>query len=114
MKKVEFITLEDEQDLIVSFALAPSGQENLTLLRAPHYEHLLPPEERRATVSLSSRREEGDHVTSVLWKDVHVEVESEKHSYSLEASAISQEDKDDVISVLRKMLKDGELHVPAA
>ena len=66
MKQVEFITLEDEQDLIVSFALAPSGEESLTLLRAPHYEHLLPEQDRRATVSLSSQREEGDYVKSVL------------------------------------------------
>ena len=114
MKHVEFITLEDEQDLVVSFALAPSGQESLTLLRAPHYEHLLPPEERRATVSLSSQREEGDHVKSVLWQGSRVEVRSEKHTNVLEASAITQEDKDGAVAVLRKMVKDGELHVPAA
>ena len=114
MKKVAFITLEDEQDLIVSFALAPSGQESLTLLRAPHYEHLLPEQDRRATVSLSSHREEGDYVKSVLWQGSRVEVTSEKHKYVLEASAITRQDKDDTVAILRKLVREGELRVPAA
>ena len=114
MRHVEFITLEDEQDLIVSFALAPSAQESLTLLRAPHYEHLLPPEERRATVSLSSHREEGDHVVSVLWQGSSIKVQSERHTYLLEALAITPEEKEEALVVLRKMAKNTELHVSAA
>jgi hypothetical protein len=107
MKRVEFITLEDEQDLIVSFALAPAGQHSLTLLRAPQYEYLLPEENRRPTVSLSSAREEGDYLTSVLWKGSHVEVHSEKHAYVLDASPISEEEKAEAVVVLRKLAKGG-------
>ena len=114
MNKVEFITLEDEQGLVVSFALAPSGRESLTLLRAPHYEHLLPEQDRRATVSLSSHREEGDYVKSVLWQGSRVEVTSEKHKYVLEASAITRQDKDKAVAILRKLVREGELRVPAA
>ena len=65
-------------------------------------------------VAVGSTREEGDHVKSVLWQGSRVEVRSEKHTYVLEASAITQEDKDGAVAVLRKMVKDGELHVPAA
>jgi len=51
MKRVEFITVEDETDLIVSFAIAPSAYQSLTLLRSPQHEVLFPDYERSGYVS---------------------------------------------------------------
>jgi hypothetical protein len=59
MLRVEFITTEDEADLIVSFAIAPAAERSLTLLRSPQYEHLLPEEERGITVDPFDPRELG-------------------------------------------------------
>ncbi len=66
MLRVEFITTEDEQDLIVSFAIAPSAERSLTLLRSPMYEHLLPVEEQGITVGpLDLKEVEPDFLRSV-------------------------------------------------
>src|SRR3970040_1213533 len=51
---VSFITTEDSDDLIVSFALAddePGEIVTLMLLRTPKYESLLPEDERGVSVS---------------------------------------------------------------
>jgi len=111
MKRVEFITLEDEEDLVLSFALSPAGHHSLTLLRTPQYEHLLPEEDRRPTVSFSAANEDGDYLTSVLWQGSRVEVRSEKHVYVLDASAISEEDKEQALIVLHKLAKGGVFRV---
>lgn len=111
MKHIEFVHIEDEKDLVVSFALAPGGQHSLTLLRSPQYEHLLPPEDRRPTVSLSSAPDGDDYLISVLWQGPRVEVRSDKHVYLLDSSALSEEDRIEAFAVLRKMATGGVFHL---
>ena len=51
---VSFITVQDDDDLIVAFAIAledPGEIASLILQRTPKYELLLPPEERGVAVS---------------------------------------------------------------
>jgi hypothetical protein len=55
MKRVEFITNEDETDLIASFAIALSANQSLTLLRSPQHEVLFPYYERCGYVSKTRR-----------------------------------------------------------
>ena len=55
MHRVDFITTERGDDLIVSFAIVagdfPGDILSLTLLRTPKYEFILDPDERGVSVS---------------------------------------------------------------
>jgi hypothetical protein len=115
MLQVEFITSEAEQDLIVSFAIAPSANRSLTLLRSPQYEHLLPEEERGATVApLDPKEVETDFLVSVKWLGVRVIVKTQRHEYKLDVSAVPENEVVEAKAVLRKMVKDGSAHVDGA
>jgi hypothetical protein len=115
MLRVEFITTEDEQDLIVSFAIAPSAERSLTLLRSPQYEHLLPEEERGITVGpLNPQEVEPDFLRSVQWLGSRVTVKTERHEYKLDISAVAEDEVAQAKAVLRKMVKDGAAHVDGA
>lgn len=115
MLQVEFITSEDEQDLIVSFALAPSANRSLTVLRSPQYEHLLPEEERGATVGpLDPSEVETDFLVSVHWLSAHVVVTTQRHEYKLNIAAVAENEVAEAKAVLRKIVKDGSAHVDGA
>lgn len=49
-KYVPFLSVEDDDDLIVSFALGEHASTSLTLLRTPKYEFILTEEERGVAV----------------------------------------------------------------
>jgi hypothetical protein len=103
---------EAEQDLIVSFAIAPSANRSLTLLRSPQYEHLLPEEERGATVApLDPKEVETDFLISVQWLGARVIVKTQRHEYELDVSAVSEDEVVEAKAVLRKMVKESSAHL---
>jgi hypothetical protein len=104
VQRVEFITVEDEQDLIVSFALAPSGHRSLTLIRTPQYESFLPEEEQGVTVSPPDRGELRDRLVIVDWKPPRVQLETEKHRYILDVSTVADDELADALRVLKDMI----------
>ena len=111
MLPVQFITSEDEQDLIVSFAIAPSAHRSLTLLRSPQYEHLLPKEERGATVApLDPKDVATDFLVSVRWLGHGVIVKTQRHEYKLDVSAVAESEVAEAQAVVRKMVKDGTVY----
>jgi hypothetical protein len=115
MLRVEFITAEDERDLIVSFALAPSAHKSLTLLRSPQYEFLLPEEERGINVTpLNPKDQDRDSVRVVQWQPRCVIVSTERHEYQLDISAVAEVEVAEAKAVLRKMVKDGAARVEGA
>jgi hypothetical protein len=115
MLRVEFITSESEQDLIVSFAIASAANRSLTLLRSPQYEHLLLEEERGATVApLDPEEVETDFLVSVQWLGARVVVKTQRHEYKLDISAVAENEVAEAKAVLRKMVKDGSAHVDGA
>jgi hypothetical protein len=115
MLRVEFITNEAEQDLIVSFALAPSAHRSLTLLRSPQYERLLPEDERGATVApLDPQDVETDFLVSVQWLGGQVIVKTQRHEYKLDISAVAESEVVEAKAVLLKMVKDGSAHADGA
>src|SRR5438445_18432 len=108
MLHVEFITVDDETDLVVSFALAPAAHRSLTLLRSPQYESLLPECERGVSVSrLDPNDQERDRLRLVQWGKSVVEVRTERHEYKLDVSAVDDDELNEAKAVLRKMVKDG-------
>lgn len=106
MKRVEFITVEDETDLIVSFAIAPGAHRSLTLLRSPQYEYLFPELERCASVSFDPSELDKDPLLSVQWGKSMVTVKTGRHVYKLDISAIDDNEITEAKTVLRKMVKD--------
>ena len=109
MQRVEFITVEEGQDLIVSFALAPSGHRSLTLIRSPQYEHLLPEEERGVTISPPDRGDVRDRLVAVDWRVPRVELKTEKHRYLVDVSAVADDELANALRVLTKMIRGAAL-----
>jgi hypothetical protein len=107
VKRIEFITIEDERDLIVSFALAPSAYRSLTLLRSPQYEWLLPEHERGISVSFDPGDPERDLLRWVQWHESSVTVKSQRHEYHLDVSAVAEDEVSQAKALLRKMVADG-------
>ena len=115
MLRVEFITTEDDADLVVSFALAPAAHKSLTLLRSPQYEFLLPEYERGVSVSaLDPNQVERDLLRSVQWHQSSVSVKTQQHEYKLDISEVTEEEVTEAKAVLRKMTKDGAANVEGA
>ena len=115
MLRVEFITTEDEQDLIVSFALAPAAHRSLTLLRSPQYEFLLPEYEHGVSVStLDPTKQEKDLLRLVRWHGTGVTVKTDRHECKLDIFAVAEKEILTAKAVLRKMVKDGAAHVEGA
>jgi hypothetical protein len=101
MKRVEFITIEDEPDLIVSFAIAPRAHRSLTLLRSPQYESLLQEYERIVSGSFDPSEVDGDSLLSVQWGPV----KTARHEYKLDISAVEDIEITELKTVLRKMVR---------
>jgi hypothetical protein len=115
MLRVDFITTEDEEDLVVSFALAPAAHKSLTLLRSPQFEFLLPDDERGISVSkLDPKDQERDLLRQVHWRGHTVTVATQRHEYTLDISAVAHNDIVEAKAVLRKMTEDGVANVDGA
>ena len=101
---VPFLTVEDSDDLIVSFALGEHAATSLTLLRTPKYEYLLPEEERGVSVgSGSSGKLDKELLVSVQWGSDIVQIKSTAQSYMLNITAVDPAEINDAKRVLRKM-----------
>ena len=104
---VNFITTEEGDDLIVSFALAeeePAEVVSLMLLRTPKYESLLPDEERG--VSVSHERDfddEGDYLRRVSFVGSVMTIESTRRRYELEMSQVDRHELKAAHRVLARM-----------
>ena len=114
MKRVEFITVEDDQDLVVSFAIAPAAHKSLTLLRSPQYDFLLPEEERGVSVSFGPSKVDRDLLVLLQWREASVVIKTEQREYELDIRAVEAEEVDEAKAVLRKMVRDGAARVEEA
>lgn len=111
-KHVPFITVEDSDDLIVSFGLGESAAHSLTLLRTPKFEPLLPEEERGVSVNdSSSTNPEREFLVSARWHSSVATIESTRKSYSLDIAAVDPAEIKFAKKVLRKMNFDHRFEV---
>jgi len=106
MKRVEFINIGDEPDLIVSFAIAPSAHRSLTLLQSPQYESLIPKYERVVSVCFDPSEVDEDSLRSVQWGQTIVTIKTGRHEYKLDISAVEAIEITKAKTVLRKMIKN--------
>lgn len=109
---VPFLTVEDDDDLIVSFGLGEHAENSLTLLRTPKFESMLDEGERGVSVGLGdSEAEGGELLISLTWSDKLVELESTARRYLLDVSTVDAEEVSAAKAVLRKMNFDGRFRL---
>jgi hypothetical protein len=109
MYRVEFITTEQGDDLIVSFAVAvgdfPGDVLSLTLLRTPKYEFILDPSEQGVSVSWEEDEDADESellLTAERSGDV-VKLITTTRQFILDVSHVDDDDLSCMRKVLHKM-----------
>jgi hypothetical protein len=105
---VSFVTVQDGNDLIVSFAIAdeePGEIISLILLRTPKYEGLLPPDERGVSVSHEAFPEDDDRdrLRRLKMSGSVVTVETTRAQYDLDVSDVDRRELLEAQRILKKM-----------
>ena len=120
MNKVKFLNLmEDDKDLIVSFALEDSerGVRSLTLLRTLFYEELLDEEERGVHVSLEGAEVEDENnnmLKQITINEGEIEIMSAYEKYKIDTSQIAPSEIDEMLNLLRKQNHDNRFIIQVA
>lgn len=101
---VPFVTVEDEDDWVVSFALGPRGTDRLTLVRTPHLEFMLRTEQRGVSVGVGAQAgQRPAQLVAVQWGHKCVDVVSTAKRYSLDISKVDNATRNAALRVLGKM-----------
>ena len=99
---VPFVMVEDEDDWVLSFALGPQGADRLTLVRTPHLEFMLRPEQRGVSVGAEAGQRPA-LLVAVQWGHKCVDVVSTAKRYSLDITKVDNATRDAALSLLGKM-----------
>jgi hypothetical protein len=105
---VTFITVQEGDDLIVSFAIAaeePGEIVSLILLRTPKYESILPADERGVSVSHESFPEDDDRdrLRRITVAGPVVTIETIRTQYSLDVSKVDRHELRAARRILKQM-----------
>lgn len=101
---VPFISIDDADDLVVSFGLGEHSSTSLTLLRTPKYESLIPEEERGVSVRTeASSFSEPELLRSVRWSGSEVEIQTSLRRYVLDVGSVNRAEMKEARVVLAKM-----------
>ena len=115
MYRVNFITTEQKDDLIVSFAVAagdfPADVLSLTLLRTPKFEFILDPDERGVSVSWEEDEDERELLLGVEYSKDIVKLNTTKREFALDVSHVADNDLSRMRKVLHKMNFDGVIRL---
>ena len=116
-RPVPLMTVEDEDDWIVSFALGPLGSRDaprLTLTRTPHLEFMLRPEQRGVSVGGVEAGQRPALLVAVHWGPRCVDVVSTARRYSLDISKVDAPTRAAALRVLGKMNFDQRFQLGSA
>ena len=115
MYRVNFITTEQKDDLIVSFAIAsgdfPGDILSLTLLRTPKYEFILNPDERGVSVSWEKDEDEQELLLEIEYSGDTVKLSTTRSEFTLDVSHVDDDDLSRMCKVLHKMNFDGVIRL---
>ncbi|WP_434667210.1 hypothetical protein P5W99_38495 [Paraburkholderia sp. A3BS-1L] len=118
METVAFISTENGDDLIVSFAVIdpadPTEVESLTLLRTPKYEHLLGDWERGVSVSFERYVEDDEELLEALHldrKSAVVRLTTSLRNYELDIRKIGEREVKAMRKVLTRMNYDRRIRL---
>jgi hypothetical protein len=95
------VTVEDEDDWVVSFALGHRGTDRLTLVRIPHLEFMLRPEQRVSAGARTGQRPA--QLVAVQWSHKCVDAVSTVKRYRLDISKVDNAARNAALRVLGKM-----------
>lgn len=114
---VEFLTIENGKDRIVSFAVvAPTmafGIQSLTLLRTPFYEPFLEEWERGVSVSFERYDDKDDHLEALHWDQPNavVRMKTRQREYELDLRNVDRGGRLAMCRVLKKMNFDRRIDI---
>lgn len=114
MHRVNFITTEQEEDLIVSFAVAgdsPGDILSLTLLRTPKYEFILDPDERGVSVSWEEDDDEDELLLQIEHSGDIVRLSTTRREFNLDMSRVDDAELKRMRKVLHKMNFDNAIRL---
>ena len=119
MERVVFINNEDQDDLIVSFAISDEedsgGVVSLILLRTPKYEFALEVYERGVEVSHESWPErEDDLLRRIRLGTQAATIDTSHQHYELDLSRVDSEEVQEACRILRKMNFDNSFNMETA
>jgi hypothetical protein len=115
MQRVNFITTERGDDLIVSFAVAagdfPGDILSLTLLRTPKYESILDPDERGVSVSWEEDEDENELLLAMERSGDVVKLNTTRREFIIDVSHVDDDDLSRMSKVLQKMNFDKKIRL---
>jgi len=117
MMEAAFITTEDGDDMIVSFAITdPDGDVlSLTLLRTPKYEFVFDDFERGVNVSYEdSDDDEGDLLEEFEIRGDAVRIATARQSYDVDIHRVGADEVEEAKRILDKMNFDGRFKLKFA
>lgn len=107
MENVSFITTEDSDDLIVSFAIPGANSfdvKSLTLLRIPKYEFILDDAERGVNVSYDDfPDDEDDYLEEIGVSRDFVKLVTSHRRYALGVRHVDDDQKKRMKRILKRM-----------
>ena len=110
MKNVSFITTENDDDLIVSFAIPDASfadVKSLTLLRTPKYDCILDDTERGVWVSYDDfPADDDDLLEAIEIQHQRVIIRTRHRDYDLSVRGVDPEEMEEAIQILKKMNVD--------
>jgi len=115
MVDVGFITTEDNDDLLVSFAIRVSDYadlKSLTLLRTPKYEFILDAAERGVKVFYDDYPDDEDDLLEELEIEEHVvKITTSHRSYTLDVQDVDSDEVKEALKILEKMNFDQQFRL---
>lgn len=115
MERVNFITTDSGDDLIVAFAIdrADLGEiRTLSLMRTPKYEFILDDSERGVSVSDEDREEDdNDLLEEIGFRGDELRIASRNTNYQLDCSRVDREELEDAKKILRAMNFDSRFRI---
>ena len=115
--RVQFISLEeDENDLIVSFALDDPdlGVRSLILLRTLFYEELMDKDEQGVKVSMEGDDFENEYLNvlnSIRIGEDEIEIKSLFREYLLDTSKLEESERQEMVELLMKQNYDNRFTI---
>ena len=107
MERVSFITIEEKDDLILSFVIedsVPGEIKSLILMRSPKYEFVFEDHERGVNVSHEDQPDiEDDLLRRISLAPDVVTIDSTYNRYELDISRVDKKELEKACTILRRM-----------
>ena len=113
--RAALIHTETGRDLTVAFGLEPGCVDSLIVSRTPEFEQLLDEHERGANICHTGHRSwDGSLLVAVDWSGDTVRLKATDRTYTVNVSAVGEEDLAEAKRVLELMNFDQQFHLAIA